>query len=218
MAESVSYWICSCGKSNLKSSRRCTACEKRRPRRWILYSSLAVVGVVAIAVFTPTPPTPTESQSGLSDAQTEFLSRIEAAQESAITAPNSLAFNDLLDLRDNQLAELSSVERWSGTILGIQRMQGKGAVSIDIGGVTVLAGVHLSLGLDTLIPPSQSDVYTELLSLQRGDDVIFSGRFLVHSGSLVEMSYTGSGAISAPEFLFEFSELSRRPTPEHSEN
>jgi hypothetical protein len=88
----------------------------------------------------------------------------------------------------------------------------------DIGGVTVLAGVHLSLGLDTLIPPSQSDVYTELLSLQRGDDVIFSGRFLVHSGSLVEMSYTGSGAISAPEFLFEFSELSRRPTPENSEN
>jgi hypothetical protein len=114
---------------------------------------LAVVGVVAIAVFTPTPPTPTESQSGLSDAQTEFLSRIEAAQESAITAPNSLAFNDLLDLRDNQLAELSSVERWSGTILGIQRMQGKGAVSIDIGGVTVLAGVHLSLGIGYADPP-----------------------------------------------------------------
>ena len=97
-------------------------------------------------------------------------------------------------------------------------MQGKGAVSIDIGGATVLAGVHLSLGLDTLIPPSQYDVYTEMLSLQRGDTVQFSGRFLIHSGRLVEMSYTGSGTILSPEFLFEFSELIRRPIPENSEN
>ena len=97
-------------------------------------------------------------------------------------------------------------------------MQGKGAVSIDIGGATVLAGVHLSLGLDTLIPPFQYDVYTEMLSLQRGDTVQFSGRFLIHSGRLVEMSYTGSGTILSPEFLFEFSELIRRPIPENSEN
>lgn len=218
MAESVSYWICSCGKSNLKSFRRCAACKKRRPRQWLLYASLVVAGIVALAVFSPDPRTPTEIRSGLPAAQRAFLVQVEAAHKSAITAPNSLAFNDLLDLRDTQLAELSSVERWSGTVQGIQRMQGKGAVSIDIGGATVLAGVHLSLGLDTLISPSQNEVYTELLSLQRGDTVQFSGRFLVLRGSLVEMSYTGSGAISAPEFLFEFSEVSRLPIPEGSEN
>lgn len=179
---------------------------------------MIVAGIVAVAVFSSDPSPPTEIRSGIPDVQREFLVEIEDAREAATSAANPLAFNDLLDMRDNRLAELSSVENWSGTVQGIQRMQGKGAVSIDIGGATVLAGVHLSLGLDTLIPPSQSEVYTELLSLQRGDVVQFSGRFLVNRGSLVEMSYTGSSAISAPEFLFEFSEVSRLPIPEGSRN
>jgi|GEM_PF-2218149 len=211
MAEDVSYWICSCGKSNLKSTKKCAACQKRRPRRWILYGSLAVISLIVIAVISTPPSPPSDDQTGLPVEQRNFLSRIASAQVSAATAPNSLAFNELLDLRDNQLTEISSVEGWSGTVLGIQRMQGKGAVSIDIGGATVLAGVHLTYGLDTLIQPSQSTVYEELLSLRRGDRVQFSGRFLIHNGSLVEMSYTGSGAISTPEFLFEFSAIAPAP-------
>jgi len=211
MAEDVSYWICSCGKSNLKSVKKCASCQKRRPRRWLLYGGLVVIALVAVAILSSPPESPNETLSGQPESQRAFLSRISAAQDEAANAPNSLAFSELLDLRDSQLTDISVVENWSGTVRGIQRMQGKGGVSIDIGGVTVLAGVHLTYGLDTLVSPSQSAVYSELLSLRRGDHVQFSGRFVIHNGSLVEMSYTGSGAISTPEFLFEFSVIELIP-------
>lgn len=177
----------------------------------MFFGSLSIVCLVVFAViFLHTPP-PSESGSGLPESQRDFLSRIVSAQNEAAATPNSLAFNELLDLRDRQLTEISAVENWSGIVLGIQRMQGKGAISIDIGGVTVLAGVHLTYGLDTLIQPSQSAVYAQLLSLRRGDRVRFSGRFSIYNGSFVEMSYTGSGAISTPEFLFEFSAITPAP-------
>lgn len=211
MAEDVSYWICSCGKSNLKSVKKCVSCQKRRPRRWLLYGGLVVTALVTVAILSSPPEPPNETLSEQPDSQRAFLARIATAQDEAANAPNSLAFSDLLDLRDSQLTEISVVENWSGTVRGIQRMQGKGGVSIDIGGVTVLAGVHLTYGLDTLVSPSQSAVYSELLSLRRDDRVQFSGRFVIHNGSLVEMSYTGSGAVSTPEFLFEFSAIELIP-------
>jgi len=211
MAEDVSYWICSCGKSNLKSVKKCASCQKRRPRRWLLYGGLVIIALVAVAILSSPPESPSETSSGRPESQRAFLTRISFAQDEAANAPNSLAFSELLDSRDSQLTEISVVENWSGTVRGIQRMQGKGGVSIDIGGVTVLAGVHLTYGLDTLVSPSQSAVYSELLSLRRSDRVQFSGRFVTHNGSLVEMSYTGSGAISTPEFLFEFSAIELIP-------
>lgn len=170
--------------------------------------SLAVAAVIAIVAFLP--PSPEEAGSERSAIQRNFLPRIETAQERVSAAPNSLAFHEVLELRDSQLADFSSVEEWSGTVLGVQNMQGKGAISIDIGGAKGLAGIHLTYGLDTLIPPSQGRIYNELLSLQRGDKVQFSGSFSIHNGSLVEMSYTGSGAISTPEFWFQFSALTPR--------
>ena len=64
-------------------------------------------------------------------------------------------------------------------------------------------------GLNTLVDPSESIVYNELLELWRGDRVQFSGRFVAHNGTLVEMSYNRSGTIETPEFLFEFSGIQR---------
>lgn len=176
-----------------------------------MYGGLVVTALVTVAILSSPPEPPNETLSEQPDSQRAFLARIATAQDEAANAPNSLAFSDLLDLRDSQLTEISVVENWSGTVRGIQRMQGKGGVSIDIGGVTVLAGVHLTYGLDTLVSPSQSAVYSELLSLRRDDRVQFSGRFVIHNGSLVEMSYTGSGAVSTPEFLFEFSAIELIP-------
>lgn len=211
MAEDVSYWICSCGKSNLKSIKKCASCQKRHPRRWTLYGLLAIILLIGVVVISTPNPLPKNDEIVLPKEQEWFLSRISSVQEAASATPNSLAFNELINLRDNELTRTSSVEVWSGTVLGIQKMQGKGAVSIDIGGARVLAGVHLTYGLDTLVRPSQSAVYKELLLLRRGDNVQFSGRFSIHNGSLVEMSYTGSGTISTPEFLFEFSAIMSTP-------
>lgn len=211
MAEDVSYWICSCGKSNLKHIKKCASCEKRKPRKWILYGSVSIIVVLDIILLSSPTPTTDETQSTLPESQKDFLSQISSAHAESRTVANSLAFNELLDLRNNQLTEVSNVEGWFGTILGVQEMQGKGGVSIDIGGTTILAGVHLTYGLDTLIDPSKRAIYNELLELRRGDRVQFSGRFVVYRGALVEMSYTGSGAIETPEFLFEFDAIQPAP-------
>lgn len=211
MAEDVSYWICSCSKSNFKSVKKCASCQKRRPRRWLLYAGLVVTALVALAILASPLEAPDGALSEQPESQRVFLALISTAHDEAENAPNSVAFSEILDLRDYQLTEISVVESWSGTVRGIQRMQGKGGVSVDIGGVTVLAGVHLTYGIDTLVSSSQSGVYSELLSLRRGDRVQFSGRFVIHNGSLVEMSYTGSNAISTPEFLFDFSAIKSIP-------
>lgn len=183
-------------------------CQKHRPRRWLLYVSVTAFVLIGIAILSPSSPSVNETQSEMSDSQRIFLSRLDVFQERASMAPNSLALKNILNTRDTQLASLTSVENWSGVVLGIQSMQEKGAISIDIGGATVLAGIHLTYGLDTLIPSSQTSIYNELLTLQRGDRLQFSGSFVSHKGSVVEMSYTGSNAVSAPEFLFDFSALS----------
>lgn len=206
MAESVSYWICSCGKSNLKSSKKCAGCAKRRPRRWLVYGAILAAVVLGIAMLSPTQP-PSDSALNLPSAQQDFLSEIEAFQAQVSLSPNSLALQELVKSRDASIANIASPEGWSGVVLGVQSIQGKGGISIDIGGVNLLAGVHLSYGLDTLISPSQSKIYDTLLTLQRGDKVTFSGDFENRNGSVVEMSYTGQAAVSNPEFLFTFRSL-----------
>lgn len=206
MAESVSYWICSCGKSNLNSSKKCAGCAKRRPRRWLMYGAILAAAVVGIAMLSPTQPT-SDTASNLPAAQQGFLENIATFQAQVGSSPNSLALQELILARDFQIANTISPESWSGTVLGVQSVQGKGGISIDIGGVNLLAGVHLSYGIDTLIPSSQSTIYDTLLSLRRGDKVTFSGDFENHNGSAVEMSYTGQAAVSNPEFLFNFRTL-----------
>ena len=162
-----------------------------------------VAAVVGIAMLSPAPPS-SETAINLPEAQQSFLSELVAFQAQAGLSPNSLALQELLKARDAQIADRAPPEDWSGVVLGVQSVQGKGGISIDIGGVNILAGVHLSYGLNTLIPPSQSTTYNALLSLQRGDKVTFSGDFETHNGSVVEMSYTDQAAVSNPEFLFSF--------------
>lgn len=163
-----------------------------------------VAAFVGIAILSPTPPS-SKTALNLPATQQDFLSEIEAFQAQASLAQNSLALQALIKARDAQIANTASSEGWSGVVLGIQSVQGKGGISIDIGGVNLLAGVHLSYGLDTLIPSSQTKIYDALLTLQRGDKVTFSGDFETRNGSVVEMSYTG--AVSNPTFLFIFRSL-----------
>ena len=206
MAESASYWICSCGKSNLKINRKCTGCSKHRPRRWLIIGAALIAAVVGIAVLAPDPHLP-ETSSTIPAAQQEFLSEIRAFQAQVILSPNSLALQELIQSRDTKIANMASLEGWSGIVLGVQSVQGKGGISIDIGGVNLLAGVHLARDLDTLIPSSQTTVYNTLLNLRRGDKVILSGDFEDDNGSAVEMSYTSHAGASNPEFLFNFKAL-----------
>lgn len=207
MAESVSYWICSCGKSNFKHVKRCSACNKHRPRRWLLFVVLPIALILLLAILGQ------KNGDGavknpLAAEQQAFLSIIEQSRTKISEAPNSLAASEELGQRDRGLSEFAKVVGWQGVVLGVQKMQGKGGISIDLGGANVVAGVHLAYELDTLISPENAELFAEILNLKRGDLVVFSGRFVQRNGAVVELSYTGAGSVSSPEFLFEFSEIS----------
>lgn len=208
MAESVSYWICSCGKSNLNSTKICNSCKKRRPKRWLLSASI-VLSIFAIVIISNSGSELLEtSETSYQSPQKNFLARIEQAKSNAESAANPLAASGYLETRDAALSNTTIVRDWTGTVVGIQKMQGKGAISIGFGGVKLVAGIHLRYGLDTLISPSERGIYDGLLSLKVGDSVTFSGRLATYNGAVVELSYTDSGSLSSPEFLFEFSSIS----------
>lgn len=206
MAEQVSYWICKCSKANLQQTRVCVGCgKKRRPWKPIVFGGavIALLGIAALA-----PDAPTEIAGTVQPSQQEqFLARLKALSGEVTAASNAVASRDRLSARDQELAKAPDVKDWAGAIRGIQPLQGKAGVSIDIGGASVIAGVHLSQGLDTLIAPTQGELYQSISGLSVGDRVTFSGEFAIASGRLVEMSYTGSGSLQDPEFLFQFEKI-----------
>ncbi len=209
MAEHVSYWICSCGKSNLNSVKRCASCGKKRSRKRLYLSAVGVIFFASFVMISLSNNTSNHATEFEQKSQVEFLSVLERAKEDVLQSPNSLLSSEILERRDQDLTQFAGVENWTGTVRGVQRMQGKGAVSIEFNGVQVVAGVHLMLGLDTLVPERSAELYQSLLGLASGDSVQFSGDFAVHEGSVVELSYTGSGSLSAPEFLFSFSKIDK---------
>lgn len=211
MAESVSYWICPCGKSNLNSTKRCAACGKKRTLSWRAYALIAFVGLVGIAFILPSSEPQDGEQDNVPQFQADFLQAVESARREVAGSANSLAASEALLSRDADLSRYDDVTNWRGNVTGVHRMQGKGAIGIDIGGVELVAGQHLLLGLETLVPPSQQDLYAQLLALEAGEAVVVSGSFVTHEGALVELSYTGSGSAGSPRFLFDFEGVSPLP-------
>lgn len=207
MAESVSYWICSCGKSNLNAQRRCSVCKKKRPLSWRAYGAVAVGVILLLALVMPKSDDEVGWDTNLPGSQAAFLESIRRARSDILAAQNSLAASQALAMRDVELSQSATVWQWRGRVLGVQQMQGKGALSIEVGGAELVAGVHLMLGLDTLVPPDDQPLFEQVSGLRVGDIVEVSGQFVAHDGALVELSYTGTGSVTSPRFLFEFSEV-----------
>lgn len=207
MAETVSYWICACNKANLKSEKRCSECGKRRRIGWTFYASLCFVAVLIFILVWPDDNQNGRDQFDFTDEQDKFIQILDRTKQDFVSSANYLAKHQQLKSRETTLAQHIQVNKWYGKVLGIQEMQGKAAVSIDAGGFEVVAGVQLMLGLDTLIPTSQSDLYNVLLNLEINDQVIFSGLFVSNDGSVVELSYSDESSIENPRFLFMFSDI-----------
>ena len=107
------------------------------------------------------------------------------------------------------LKDFSNAKDWIGTVVGIEEMQGKGAISINIGGPRIFAGVHLLYGLNTLISKEKQEIYSLLLSSKNGDRVLISGKFVVHNNQLVDLNYTREDSLDSPKFLFDFTSISK---------
>lgn len=209
MAEHVSYWICSCGKSNLNNVKQCASCGKKRSKKRLYLSLAGIIIVIGFLTLFSAASDKDHTADFHQQSQTDFLSVIERAQAGVLQSPNSLQSSEILEHRNHELTRFAVVDNWSGTVRGVQRMRGKGAVSIEFSGVQVVAGVYLMLGLDTLVSNSSSELYQSLLNLRLGDRVQFSGNFVVRRGRIVELSYTDSGSLTAPEFLFKFSSVEK---------
>ncbi len=148
-----------------------------------------------------------ESAVALPEEQIRAIELLARARQDVDASANSLAASQILASRDTALAVGQQATNWNGTVVGVQEMQGKAAIGIDAGGFEVVAGVNLTYGFDTLIPPSQTRLYDRLLSLQSGDEVVFSGNFALWNDAVVELSYTDAASKESPRFLFQFTDI-----------
>lgn len=209
MAESVSYWVCRCGTSNLRSARRCSACGRRRPVSWRLWAALGVGALVLAGLFVPqgedkpaVPILPAEQQ--------RYVAILSDAAEAALSSTNELALTEILHSRDRRViseaTEDGHISNWQGDIKGIAQMSNGGGLSIQVSTSELVAGVYLFKGLDTLIRPGDA-IYQELLGLREGDRVVFSGQFLIEEGRALDLRYTPGSTPGAPRYIFKFSAL-----------
>jgi hypothetical protein len=209
MAEALSYWLCNCGQSNANGERKCKSCAGKRPRGLGFYSAIAAAALIVIVLILPAAK---NTQGALPTApmrpssQIAFIATIDMAQEHGINAWNTLAVSTILKQRDADIAYIGSVNNWRGNVIGINRMRGKGAVKIKVGDAALVAGVHEMKDLETLIEPG-SEIYSAIQTMRQGDVVELSGRFVINGSLPVELSYTDTGSLEEPEFLFRFEQL-----------
>lgn len=207
MAEELTFWVCSCGRSNQKRSKKCVSCKKRRPIRRQTYAVLIVLVVLSLSFIFASDKDDIESANQLPESQKQFLSTIEEAYVTA-AGSNSLVLYETLNDRNIKLKSFAKAQDWIGTVVGIEEMKGKGAISINLGGPRIVAGEHLFYGLNTLIPKEKQEIYNLLISATNGDRVLISGEFVIHNQQLVDLNYTNYGSLDEPKFLFDFTSIS----------
>lgn len=210
MVDQKTFWICKCGNSNRKILRKCKDCGRRRPRYilWFSFLCLALLLLVSLISNGPENLSDNEKQLGV-ESQSEFLMMHDEARQrfdSANELEKAIISKNIL----RNLTKFQVVKNWEGTIVGVNEMDGKGSLEIDIGNnIKLFAGEHVFKGVSTLIENQNSPLFNFVRTAKSGTLVIFSGRFPLSAGSLVEISYTDGGAIRAPEYLFEFNQIAK---------
>ena len=210
MVDQKTFWICKCGNSNRKTLRKCEDCGRGR-RRYILWFSLScLVILLFIGLISSDPENVSDNETQIRvESQSEFLMIHDEARKrfySANELEKAIIAKDIL----RSLTKFQFVENWKGKIVGINEMDGKGALEIDIGNnIRLFAGEHVIKGVSTLIDNQNDALFNFARTVESGTLVTFSGSFPLSAGSLVEISYTDSGAIRAPEYLFAFNQIEK---------
>ena len=151
--------------------------------------------------------------------QADFTELVSIVRQLGLQASNDVELGSFRARREKALCMLLprlAAQNWLGTVSKVgANGDGKGILEITLAeGVYVKTWNNfLSDAFDhTLIEPG-TDVHNLLMTLQKGDAVIFSGHFLADDGGgcLREASLTLSGKVTEPEFLFRFSSLRTDP-------
>lgn len=147
--------------------------------------------------------------------QKKFVTTVENARDEIEATDNDLKQSAALRQRDRNLAAILGsglgAENWVGTISDVgANGEGKAYVDIEIAdNVRVVTWNNFlsDIGDDTLIPES-SKMFDNLLELEVGDRVVFSGKFFRGSDTALKgTNLTDTFYGYDPKFLFKFSAI-----------
>ena len=145
------------------------------------------------------------------DDQARFIGIVRVSQGKVGSTRNDLQRAQLRDERASELRKNFTevrVKDWTGSIVDITtNSEGLGVLSIRIADnilVKTWNNAISDIGSETLIP-KESKLYKELLHLNIGDQVLFSGTFLQSDRDhFQESSVTTIGMLESPEYIFRF--------------
>tara|TARA_B100000965_G_C19374256_1_gene661745 strand:- start:99 stop:626 length:528 start_codon:yes stop_codon:yes gene_type:complete len=147
------------------------------------------------------------------EKQIDFIKIINDSREGFSSSFNDLKINKLLVDRNDMLCKSipQIINNWEGKIKGITtNMEGKGILSIIISkGIFIQTWNNAFSDLfDNTLIETDSKVYSQLLELNRGDSILFSGSFIENSSECFgTQNFTNKSKISKPEFTFIFSNI-----------
>lgn len=198
MAEDVSYWICKCGTANHLADGTCRVCTKKKPRivRYLMFSGIVAVVLGGLIMSFERGDKSIEIRPA---SQSAFLANGEKYEEQLRQAANPIARQQVIHSKYRALARQVDVKDWMGVVTGINVMQGKGALKVDIYGATLVAGDAVSLNQSTLIDLNSASFAERLLRLKLNERVTVSGHFITNQAEMVD--------IGGASYLFHFDDL-----------
>ena len=150
--------------------------------------------------------------------QREFCSTVADYYRNYGQAPNEFKKSALRRARAEAIGKIipsRSVRGWVGTVSDMETTSdGNGILAVKLLGssnITVKTWNNglSDIGSHTLIPCGSS-LYDQVADLAKGDEVVFSGRFLSGDMDYIkESSLTEKGSMSSSEFIFTFTSIGK---------
>ncbi|RDJ11098.1 hypothetical protein [Rhizobium grahamii] len=157
-------------------------------------------------------------QPSLPEQQSRLLAVTAEYSDRFASASNELQQSVLRDERRSALVKALGLQRsvagWRGKITRLEtNTEGKAILSVRLSPNTDIGTWNNALSdiMDGTLIEKGTPLYTALLTMSVGDAVTVSGSFLPSDEDGVkETSLTIRGAMSDPEFLFHFNDISKQ--------
>lgn len=147
------------------------------------------------------------------DSQSEFISIINEFRDGYSSSFNELKINKLLLDRNKKLCDFFSDDtiNWIGVIENIStNMEGKGILSIEVDKNIFIQTWNNAFSdiFDNTLIEVDSPLYNNLLEVNKGDKVQFSGSFIEDKNECFgTQNLTKNKKINKPEFTFVFKKV-----------
>jgi hypothetical protein len=209
VAETTFYWICKCKTANLKENNICKNCGYKRKKilLWTVAAIIIIILIIANLDYKE------NINVDIPNEQLDFNEVLRLAKTQIGESNNLVAARDYFENRDKDLLAIltpsADIHDWVGTVIAINNMRFKDAISIDIGNAEFIAGVSDNLGINTLIDKN-SKLHEKIKLLKVGDSVVINGKIIAKNNSVVETNTFNLKDINQPKFLFDFNDITKK--------